>query len=73
MAIKLRPEVSEALRQYNLEVNGRGMDVLGTVCDPEVIARLEALAMPNEDLNDTILRLLQAAHYQMGARVIRES
>ncbi len=58
MSIKLREDVIDALRQYNLQTMGRGINARGYVTDPEVIRRLEGLAFPGEDLNDTILRVL---------------
>ena len=60
-AIKIRPDVQEALHEYNMSKTGRGLDATGFVTDPEVIARLESLALPNEDLNDTILRCLRGS------------
>jgi hypothetical protein len=42
-----------------MSTRGRPLAATGSVTDPEVIARLEALAMPGEDLNDTILRVLR--------------
>jgi hypothetical protein len=59
MAIKMRPDVQRALHEYNMSTTGRALDPRGIVDDPEVIARLERMAMPGEDLNDTILRLLR--------------
>ena len=58
-SFKLRPDVSDALREFNMRTTGRGMEKRGVVDDPEVIERLVALAKPGEDLNDTILRVLQ--------------
>lgn len=58
-SIKLRPEVMEALAEWNEKQTGRGVDATGEITDPEVIERLESLAFPGEDLNDTILRLLR--------------
>ncbi len=57
--LKLRTDVSAALGEWNTQNCGRGMDKKGYVTDPEVIARLERLALPAEDLNDTILRVLR--------------
>jgi hypothetical protein len=59
MAIKIRSDVSAALHDYNMRTTGRALDPTGFVTDPEVIERLKLLAMPGEDLNDTILRLLR--------------
>jgi hypothetical protein len=36
-------------------------DATGFVTDPEVIAKRESLAIPGEDLNDTILRFLRGS------------
>jgi hypothetical protein len=57
--IKIRADVAQALHDYNMSTRGRGLAPNGVVTDPEVIDRLEALAMPGEDLNDTILRVLR--------------
>ena len=59
MAIRIRPDVQRALHDYNMSTMGRPLNATGFVTDLEVIARLEALAMPGEDLNDTILRVLR--------------
>jgi hypothetical protein len=59
MVIRLRPDVQQALREYNLRTVGRDMNARGIVDDPEVITRLVRLAMPGEEINDTILRLLR--------------
>lgn len=56
--ITLRLDVQAALRDHNLRTTGRAMKATGIVSEPEVIARLERLAAPDEDLNDTIMRLL---------------
>lgn len=61
----LRPEVSAALGEWNERQVGRGVSNQGRVTDPEVLERLVNLAFPGEDLNDTILRLLN----QGGASV----
>ena len=54
----LRPEVIEALKEWNEREVGRGVSGSGTVDDPEVLERLNALSFQGEDLNDTILRIL---------------
>ena len=59
MTIKIRSDVAQALHDYNMRTRGRPLAPTGFVTDPDVIARLEALAMPGEDLNDTILRVLR--------------
>ena len=57
--LKLRPDIIEALHEYSLKVVGLGMQKTSYVTDPAVIERLTKLALPNEDLNDTILRLIR--------------
>ncbi len=57
--IKIRADVQQALHDFNMKTVGRGLAPTGFVTDPEVIDRLERMAMPGEDLNDTILRLLR--------------
>jgi hypothetical protein len=59
-AIKLRPQTLAALREYNRQTCGRGVADLA-VSDPQVIAHFEAIAIPGEDLDDTILRVLRGA------------
>lgn len=54
----LRPDVIEAVREFNIRKYGRGVSNKPDITDQEVIERLEALAFPGEDLNDTILRTL---------------
>lgn len=55
----LRPEVLEALREWNQRTQGRGMIYKSVVDDPATIARLQKLAFTGEDLNDTLLRMLR--------------
>ncbi len=57
--IRIRPEVSAALGEWNMQQTGRGINATGYVTDPEVIARLVGLALPGEDFNDTIMRVLR--------------
>ena len=59
MAIRLRPDVQQALHDYNMRTVGRSLNATGFVTDPDIIARLEALSLQGEDLNDTILRILR--------------
>lgn len=64
ISINLRPDVQAALREWNIRTVGRGMQATGRITDHEVIAELMRLALPNEDLNDTILRMLQGRSSQ---------
>ena len=58
--VRLRPDVVNALRAWNLEKYGQGVEGPAIMTDPESIAFLEEYAMPGEtDLNDTILRLIR--------------
>jgi hypothetical protein len=59
--IKIRADVQQALHDYDMRTKRRGLDATGIVTDPEVIERLDALAMPGADLNDTILRILRGS------------
>jgi hypothetical protein len=55
--LKLSPAALAALNQYNLETTGHGIAGSGHITNPETIARLQLLALPDENLNDTIIRL----------------
>lgn len=57
--MKLRPEVSCAIGEWNERHYGRRTTGTLEINDPEVLERLAILAFDEEDLNDTILRLLK--------------
>jgi hypothetical protein len=56
---KLTKEAAQALNNYNLETNGRGVNAGAEpyITDPECIERLQHLSMPGESLSDVIVRL----------------
>jgi hypothetical protein len=55
---KMRPSVFEALRAWYRETYGMDMKDTNQLLRQETIERLEELAIPGEDLNDTILRVI---------------
>jgi hypothetical protein len=57
MQIRLKPETYAALQEYNLRTDGRGLKQTFEI-DDEVLERLTLLAMPGEDIDSTIIRLL---------------
>jgi hypothetical protein len=57
--VKIRPEVVRALQEWNLKRHGRDVPMsLTYLSDPELLERLRILSLPCEDVNDTILRLI---------------
>ncbi len=55
----LRKDVQDALRAFNLRTIGHDMEPNRVITDPIVVARVHKMALPGEDPNDTILRLLR--------------
>lgn len=57
--IPLRPDVAAVLRQWWLEHSGHTLPMEGgSLTDPLAIEKLRVFALPDEDLNDTILRII---------------
>ena len=56
--VKLRPDVMAAIREWNLSTKGRHTGGAGVISDPALINKLTNLSLPGEDINDTILRII---------------